>query len=112
MTRGPTRMPKVAYLAEGKLYVHDGTSGASASLVESPFVQGILDRVERSRERNDWKNQGMGWNLTPGQMMGMNAMGGLVPAETRRIRFTGVASGGGAGQLLYALDTDHVGGLF
>jgi hypothetical protein len=107
---------KVAYLAEGKLYVHDLAPPAAGpgepTLVDSPFVQGILDRVERNRERNDWKNQGgMAWNFSPGGMMGMGGMGAM-PAETRRIRFTGVTSGGAAGQLLYSLDTDHVGGLF
>ena len=107
--------PKIAYLAEGKLYLHDGGPSDAPRLVESPFVQGILDRVERSRERNDWKNQGMGWNVRAGGFMGLPGMGGAgpggAPAETRRVRFTGVAAGG-AGRLLYALDTDHVGGLF
>jgi hypothetical protein len=101
--------PRVAYLAEGKLYLFDPTA-AAPRLVESPFVQGILDRVERNRERNDWKNQGAGWNLTPQAMMGLPGMAGA-PVETRRIRFTGVTDAG-RGQLLYALDTDHVGGLF
>jgi hypothetical protein len=106
---------KVAYLAEGKLYVHDG-GGQSASadaavgtLIESPFVQGILDRVERNRERNEWKDGA--WRFSSGSFMGLGGMP-RAPVETRRIRFTGVTSGGGAGQLLYALDTDHVGGLF
>jgi hypothetical protein len=101
---------KFAYLAEGKLYLHDGNPSAEPRLVESPFVQSILDRVERSRERNEWKNQGGSWLVGAGGMAGLPGVGGPA-AETRRIRFTGVAPGG-AGSLLYALDTDHVGGLF
>src|SRR5690348_6431291 len=100
---------KVAYLAEGKLFVHDGAAASEATLVESPFVQGILDRLERNRERNEWKNGG--WSFSAASFMGMGGMS-RVPVETRRIRFTGVTSGGNPGQLLYALDTDHVGGLF
>src|SRR5688500_13501313 len=94
----------IAYVAEGKLYVR--RPGKDAELIDSPFVQGILDRVERARERNDWKSQGMAWGFSS-QMRGpMGA--GEVPAERRRIRFAGVA-GSGKGELLYALDTDHVG---
>src|SRR5262245_18693196 len=105
---------KLAYLAEGKLYLFDSASSAATSaLVESPFVQGILDRVERNREQNDWKSQGMGWSFSRGApgLMGMTGMASA-PAETRRIRFTGVTAGGSAGKLFYSLDTDHVGGLF
>ncbi len=100
---------KIAYLAEGKVYL-SGSPDAPGELVESPFAQGILDRVERNRERNDWKSQSLGWNLTGGRMMGMPGLGNA-PAEVRRIRFTSVASAGD-GLLLYSLDTDHVGGLF
>jgi hypothetical protein len=101
---------KVAYLAEGKLYVHDGgQTESNSTLVESPFAQGILDRVERNRERNEWKNGG--WGFSASSFMGMGGMPRM-PVETRRMRFTGVTSGGDPGQLLYALDTDHVGGLF
>jgi hypothetical protein len=117
-----TASPKIAYLAEGKLYLLDLDAGAGAAaavprLVESPFVQGILDRVERGRERHEWKNQGMSWNIRAGGLGGFGGLGGgggdaALPAETRRIRFTGVTAGAAPGQLLYALDTDHVGGLF
>ncbi|MDQ3441401.1 MAG: hypothetical protein M3478_13750 [Planctomycetota bacterium] len=97
----------IAYVAEGKLYVR--RPGSDPQLIDSPFVQGILDRVERARERNDWKSQGMAWGFGS-QMRG--PFGPVdVPAERRRIRFTGVAASG-TNELLYALDTDHVGGLF
>ncbi len=99
--------PAIAFVAEGKLYTQ--LPGQEAKLIESPFVQGILDRVERDRQRGEWKNQGMAWNFGA-QMRG--ALPGMdIPVERRRIRFTGVAAVGN-GEMIYALDTDHVGGLF
>src|SRR5215208_3367623 len=100
--------PALAYIAEGKLYTQ--TPGTAARLIESPFVQGILDRVERDRERSEWKSQGMGWNFSASMRGPMGDMG--LPADRRRIRFSGVTSAGDSKQLLYSLDTDHVGGLF
>src|SRR4051812_44560051 len=54
-------VPALAYIAEGKLYTQ--SPGLAAKLIESPFVQNILDRVERDRERGEWKSQGMAWNF-------------------------------------------------
>ena len=100
-------MAMVAYLAEGKLYVlREGQE--KAQLVESVFAQQIMDRVERSRQRNDWKADGLTWNLG---RPGIGPMGMELPAEMRRIRFTGVTAGP-AGKIYYAMDTDYVGGLF
>ncbi|HEV8291816.1 MAG TPA: hypothetical protein VGP94_07815 [Tepidisphaeraceae bacterium] len=100
--------PNVAYIAEGKLYTQ--APAAPAKLIESPFVQGILDRVERDRERGEWKNQGMAWNFGSQMRMPFGSVG--MPVDRRRIRFSGVTSAGDGKQLLYSLDTDHVGGLF
>jgi hypothetical protein len=99
--------PTIAYVAEGKLYLK--REGNQPQLIESPFVQGLLDRVARTREKNDWKSSGMAWQFSSRQMS-PNAAG--PSTETRRIRFSGVSRGGADGELLYALDTDHVGGLF
>ena len=99
--------PTIAYVAEGKLYLKREAS--QPQLIESPFVQGLLDRVARTREKNDWKSSGMAWQFSSRQMS-PNAAG--PSAETRRVRFSGVSRGGAEGELLYALDTDHVGGLF
>jgi hypothetical protein len=98
---------KIADLAEGKLYL---TGGGPATLVESPFAQGILDRVERDRDRHDWKSSSAGWNLSAGGMPGLPGLN-ATRAEVRRVRFTSI-SGAGDGLLLYSLDTDHVGGVF
>jgi hypothetical protein len=103
--------PAIAYVAEGKLYTQ--RPGEAAKLVDSAFVQTILDRVERNRQRNEWKTEGMAWQVTQAAaaQRGMFGMTGL-PAEVRRIRFSGVTAGAGGKDLLYAIDTDYVGGLF
>jgi hypothetical protein len=97
--------PAVAYIAEGKLYLKEGA--AAARLLDSPFVQGILDRVSRDQQRNDWKSRT--WQLSRALVPVPNA--GAV-AEIRRVQYTGVSRGEGSRQLVYAIDTDHVGGLF
>ncbi|HXE55550.1 MAG TPA: hypothetical protein VN541_21180, partial [Tepidisphaeraceae bacterium] len=99
--------PAIAYIAEGKLYLKQ--PGSSPRLLDSPFVQGILDRVSRDRQRNEWKSQGgAGWNFGRAMM----PVPGQPPAEIRRVQYTGVSRGASAGELIYAIDTDHVGGLF
>ncbi len=105
----PQTAPTIAYIAEGKLYTQNPSE--PAKLIDSVFVQTILDRVEKNRSRNEWKSQGMAWNFASrggGNPFGM----GAAPAEVRRIRFSGVAGGGQAKELLYAIDTDFAGGLF
>ncbi len=100
------------YVAEGKLYLKR-PGDAVATLVDSSFVQEILDRAERNRERNDWRQEGIAWNF--GRSMPMRGSGDgpqAPPAESRRIRFTGIADSNGGDNLYYALDTDYVGGLF
>jgi hypothetical protein len=102
------RMPlAIAYLADGKLFLKQGDD--PPRLIESPFVQQMLDRVQRSSQRNNWKNSGMGWQFSAAGMMGM--AGAQMP-QMRRVRFSGLTRGTRSGELLYALDTDHVGGLF
>ncbi|MFI5381055.1 MAG: TolB family protein [Tepidisphaerales bacterium] len=100
-------IPTIAYLAEGKLYLKD--AAAAGQLIESDFARGILERLERDRGRHDWKQEGMAWNFG----RGFGAMGpSAPPPEVRRIRISGLARSARAGHLLYALDTDYVGGLF
>src|SRR5688500_6672094 len=85
---------------------------ADPRLIDSPFVQSMLDRIQRTRERHDWKNQGMAWQMGAGGFGGMMGGRATMPAEVRRVRFSGLTRGENPGELLYALDTDHVGGLF
>lgn len=112
MSEAPQSTPTIAYLADGKLYLKP--PGVEPQLIESPFVQQMLDRIERNRQRHGWKESGgMAWQQfgSRGMLpMGMNV--GPVPADVRRIRYSGLTRGTRAGELTYALDTDHVGGLF
>lgn len=98
--------PAFAYVAEGKLYSQ--LPGEPAKAVDSVFVQTILDRVESSRSKNEWKSEGMAWNVT---RMGRGGMPAGPAAETRRIRFSGVTAAD-AREMVYAIDTDYVCGLF
>jgi hypothetical protein len=98
--------PRFAYVAEGKLYA--ATAGEPAVLVDSPFVQTLMDRVEKERSRNDWKAGGMAWNLGAANRMAMP--GAVAVGAARRVQYTGVTGSGG--DLYYVLDTDYVGGLF
>jgi hypothetical protein len=105
--------PTICYVAEGKLYLKRPGAEA-ATLIESTFAQELIDRAQRGRDRNGWRQQGMMWNFgSGGRGMLPPGMPEGPPAEVRRVRFTGVAPGGaGAAEIFYALDTDHVGGLF
>src|SRR5690349_18309604 len=63
----------VAYLAEGKLFT--AVAGAKPQVVESHFAQEMLDRRERNRQRNEWRDGGMAWNfrgMVPGMRMPMS----------------------------------------
>jgi hypothetical protein len=96
---------RFAYLAEDKLFLQDGDSPARP--VDSPFAQGVIEREVRDRQRNEWKTQGanaaFGRGLPPWAMR-------TDDAGTRRVFFTGLTAG--TGELLYALSTGPVGGLF
>ncbi|HLP83987.1 MAG TPA: hypothetical protein VK157_06520, partial [Phycisphaerales bacterium] len=97
---------RVAFIAEGVLQlVGDGPP----VVVSSEYVRQFLERTEREREQNTWKQQSMGWNLGAGSMMPMS---GVTPeVGVRMVRFTAV-SAGTTGTLLYSLQTDLAGGLF
>jgi hypothetical protein len=101
--------PAFAYVAEGKLFSQ--LPGTAAKPVHSAFVQTILERVESSRSRNEWKSEGMAWNITRGPGGMGSALAGGAVAEVRRIRFSGVTAGA-ASEMIYAIDTDYVCGLF
>ena len=105
----------VAYLAEGKLYLRDASAPADAAarLIESPFVQQQLDRAAQQRQRHEWKG---GNDMLWGGMSGSGLPGGRAdPAadgDARRVRMTALAPGDKPGQVLYALQSGSVGGLF
>jgi hypothetical protein len=94
-----------AYLADGKLYFKE--SGKDVRLVESAFVQQMVDRQQQQRERHDWKSQGMAWQFSRGMMPRGEDSPGL-----RVVRTSAVTTGTDGADLLYAITTRHVGGLF
>jgi hypothetical protein len=99
--------PMVAYLADGKLFLK--RPGQRADPVESRFGEEMVDQALRSREKNEWKTRSQ-----TGQVMSGGMLWGGNPAEpaARRIHISGITRGEKSGTLLYALDTDTVGGLF
>ncbi|HEY3450803.1 MAG TPA: hypothetical protein VGK67_30885 [Myxococcales bacterium] len=99
--------PKIAYLAKGRLHVKD--SDAAPRVVESKFGLAVRDRAVRSQNVHSWKTEGRGAQF----MMGGAFWGGprRDPAAMR-IAMTSVARAREPGKLLYALETDEVGGLF
>jgi len=98
---------RIAYLAQGKLHlkVDDG----QVHTIESRFGREVRERAVRIQQRNAWKTQGSGAKF-------MN--GGLLwgardhdPAEMR-VAITGLSWGASGDELLYALETDDIAGVF
>lgn len=99
----------IAYIAEGKLYVRE-TNG-TVRVVTSKFVEDMLKRDERRRERDGWKQNSAGWQATSQEVFFAGQLG-LDQNTGRRIAFTSVASDTEPGRCLFAIHTDTVGGLF
>lgn len=100
--------PTVAYLASGKLFLK--RDGRATEQIESAYGQELIEDAIRRREKNEWKTRSQ-----TGQLMAGGTPWGdrnLIEGETRRIHISGVTRGERPGELLYALDTDQVGGLF
>jgi hypothetical protein len=92
----------VAFISRGKLFLKDGESDLQE--LQSPYVQSVMDRMQRSRQRHSWK-EGTAFessyisnrsNLPTDQHMLMTTAAQFVPD----------------GKLLYFLRDDKVGGLF
>ena len=98
--------PNVAYLAQGKLYRK--AEGKPAGLIESRFAQDMIDRAVRGRERNEWKAKSATGQIMAGPML----WGSVQDPTSRRIHISGITRGAKHGELIYALDTDSVGGFF
>lgn len=100
--------PPIAFLAEGKLFVKRGA--LAPQLLESPFAQGVLDRAAQSAERHGWRQKEPGNPFAGNLLWGQNQR----PSDVRKVAITGLtrAPADDAGQILYALDTGAVGGLF
>jgi hypothetical protein len=100
----------IAYLSDSKLFLKR-PDAPSARLIQSPFAQDMIDRANRDRQRNEWKANSAGWQSSsrgPFALAGMGASNG----DTRKILVTGLSRGPQPHELLYALETESVGGLF
>ncbi len=101
---------RITYIAGGKLYVlqPDG----SKREVTSPFAQDLLDRAESRRQRNEWKSGSFGWNAThaPPELVSLGMMNQLQANQRAVNMITAVSLD--ADRMLYALQTDTIGGLF
>ncbi len=92
----------VAYISGGKLFCK--TDNGPAREIGSPYIQQVVDRLERSKERNAWK-QGTSFQVA--------AHGGVRDFEGAGagIRFSSAIFHKDRG-LLYFLSDNTIGGLF
>lgn len=99
--------PTIAYLAQGRLHLK--APETPARLVESPFGQSLLERALSVDRRHSWKTQGRG-----AQFMSRGLMWGAVGSETDGLglSLTGLSAGREPGELLYALETKDIAGVF
>jgi len=97
---------KLAYLSRGKLFFKQGD--LAARQIESEFGQDIVNRSLQRQQRNEWKTQSANNPFSGAMLWGMDQN------DPRRLRVAiGAVSGGTReGELLFALETDAVGGLF
>ena len=93
---------RVAFLSSGQIFVRE--PGGKTEPLDSPYVQEAIDRRERARERNSWK-QGTSFRIAAG--------GGTRDFEPsdRPIVATSATSEPG-GSFLYFLQDESIGGLF
>ncbi len=99
--------PHVAWLANGKVFVR--TPDGTEKQVDSRFADNVRARTASMERRNAWKTQGRGAKFAAGGVM--MAMGEPDAAQMA-ITITGLGRGRTPGELIYALDTPDVGGLF
>lgn len=106
-----TRSPvNVSYIAGGKLYVMR-PDGARRE-VTSDFAQNLIDRSESRRQRNEWKAGSAGWNATnaPPELVSLG-MANQGPGNQRQVNMITTVPLD-TDRMLYALQTDTIGGLF
>ena len=90
----------VAFLSNGNLFYK--TANGRVEQLHSPYVQEMSDRVEKSRERNAWK-EGTSFNIS--------ASGGMRNFAPGESRIMATAAQFGGGYLYYFLKDAGKGGL-
>jgi len=96
-----------AYLSQGQFHLKDGDG--EVRLIESKFGHSIRDRAVQIHDRNAWKTQGSGARFMSGGLLWGAPQHD--PAALP-IAITGVSHGNSADQLVYALDTQEISGIF
>ncbi len=99
---------KIAFLSDGKLFVKEPETDARR--IESEFAQDVINRALQRNNKHQWKVGG-GEDENFGQR---NRLWGVSAEDPTlmRINIVTVTPGGKDNELLYALDTQTVGGLF
>src|SRR5450759_1354581 len=102
----PVLERQLAYLSQGKLHFR-GNGGPET--VESAFGRSLRERAAQIHHRHAWKTQGRGAQFMNGGCAWPTQ--GCDPGAFR-IAITSVTPGRNPGELLYALETDDVSGIF
>ncbi|MDQ9171826.1 hypothetical protein Q8A64_15540 [Oxalobacteraceae bacterium R-40] len=93
---------ELAFLSDGKLFYQSATGDLTQ--LHSPYVQEVIDRVERQRERNAWK-QNTGFEIA--------AYGGRKQFGAGDAQIVATSAlFNGPGSILYFLKDQAFGGLF
>lgn len=99
---GHPEFDKVAFISRGKLFCK--TAGKDLTEIHSPYVQGVMDRMEASRKRHAWKE---GTAFQTSWISGrQQKTGDSVAISATSARFSG------DDKVLYFLRDETFGGLF
>jgi hypothetical protein len=98
--------PRVAYLAQGRIHVRD--AGGETRILSSQFAESLRDRAAQIYNRNAWKTQGFGAQFMQG------GRGMRMPSDSTlaSLRWTSLARGCAPGEVLYAMSTSEISGVF
>lgn len=99
-----TGAPPVAFVSRGKLF-HWNAAQAAVREIQSPYVQGVMDRAERSRRLHGWK-EGTAFGAAFSRAGPRGGASAAQPIQATSIQFTGPE------RVLYFLRDENVGGLF
>ena len=99
--------PVISYLARGKIYLL--RDNAAPQPIESRFGQEVRDRAVKIQQRHSWKEKGRGAQFMSGGLLW--GMGDPDPAAIR-IAVSTLTVSPNKGDILYALETDEMCGVF
>ena len=100
-------MLRFVYLAQGKLFYQEGDCPIQE--IVSQYGQEVIDRIARMHQAHGWKGQKREEGFLHGELLWGRR---LSDPTTSNVVITAVSKGKDNDQLIYALDTDRVGGLF